>query len=126
MSEMAEGSGYSIDRSILATLRELQDEDESDIVAEVASLFFKHAPQKIDAIKHAIEVSDAKALQVAAHNLKSSSSYIGAAKLSAISKDLEFMGRSGLLNGALEKAILAQLEFEKAKAELEKEIKINR
>jgi HPt (histidine-containing phosphotransfer) domain-containing protein len=122
MSEVTEVSGDSIDRSVLASLRELQDEGDPDIIAEVGGLFLKHAPQKIIAMKSAIEAGDAKALLVAAHNLKSSSSYIGAAKLSAISKELEFMGRSGQLKGASEKAALAQTEFERAKAELEKEI----
>jgi HPt (histidine-containing phosphotransfer) domain-containing protein len=122
MSEEAKEFVDSIDRAVLASLRELQDEGDPDIVAEVGGLFLKHAPQKIAAIKNAIEAGDAKGLQVAAHNLKSSSLCIGAAKLSAISKELEFMGRSGQLKGAYEKAILAQAEFERAKAELEREI----
>ena len=122
MSKEAEESADSIDRSVLANLRELQNDGEPDIVAEVGGLFLKHAPQKIAAIKNAIKAGDAKALQVSAHNLKSSSLYVGATKLSAISKELEFMGRSGQLEGAHEKAILAQIEFERTKKELEIEI----
>jgi HPt (histidine-containing phosphotransfer) domain-containing protein len=123
MSEAAEGFKGAIDRSVLTSLRELQDQGEPDIVAEVAGLFLKHAPQKIAAMKKAIEAGDAKALEVAAHGLKSSSSYIGAIRLSAISKELESMGRKGELEGALERAILVQIEFERVKAALEEEIK---
>ncbi|MCX6680993.1 MAG: hypothetical protein NTX42_11615 [Methanothrix sp.] len=39
-----------IDRSVLASLRELQDEGDPDIVAEVGGLFIKHSPDKVDAI----------------------------------------------------------------------------
>jgi HPt (histidine-containing phosphotransfer) domain-containing protein len=59
---------------------------------------------------------------VAAHSLKSSSSYIGALKLSAFSKELEFMGRSGALDGSVEKAARVETEFERVKAALEAEI----
>jgi HPt (histidine-containing phosphotransfer) domain-containing protein len=123
MSDVADGSRDSIDQSVLTSLRELQDEGEPDIVAEVGGMFLKYSPQKIAAMKKAIEAGDAKALEVAAHGLKSSSSYIGAIKLSAISKELESMGRKCELEGALERAILVQTEFERVKAALEVEIK---
>jgi len=50
------------------------------------------------------EKSDAKALQLAAHSLKSSSAYVGDMHLSALAKELEMTGRSGTLEGALERA----------------------
>lgn len=111
-----------LDKSVLASLRELQEEGEPDIVAEVGDLFLKHAPLKIAAIKKAASEGNAKALEMAAHSLKSSSSYIGAMKLSAISKELEFMGRSGALEGSVEKAAIIEAEFERVKAAIEAEI----
>jgi HPt (histidine-containing phosphotransfer) domain-containing protein len=122
MYDPVEKSHEPIDRSVLASLRELQEAGEPDIVAEVGSLFLKHTPQKIDAIGKAIALKDAKALEVAAHGLKSSSSYIGAMTLSAISKELEFMGRNSAFEGALAKAAQAENEFERVKAALESEI----
>jgi HPt (histidine-containing phosphotransfer) domain-containing protein len=122
MTDKTEISQELLDKSVLASLRELQEEGEPDIVAEVGDLFLKHAPLKIAAIKKAASEGNAKALEVAAHSLKSSSSYIGAMKLSAISKDLEFMGRSGALEGSVEKAALIEAEFERVKAAIEAEI----
>lgn len=122
MTDFIESSNEVLDRSVLASLRELQEDGEPDIVAEVGGLFIEHAPRKIAAIKKAASEGNAKALEVAAHSLKSSSSYVGALKLSAFSKELEFMGRSGVLDGSIEKAALAESEFERVKAALEAEI----
>ena len=122
MTDLAKSSNEVLDRSVLASLRELQEEGEPDIVAEVGGLFIEHAPRKIAAIKKAASEGDSKALELAAHSLKSSSSYIGALKLSAFSKALEFMGRSGTLEGSVEKAALVETEFERVKVALEAEI----
>lgn len=122
MTEVTENSKEVLDRSVLASLRELQEEGEPDIVAEVGGLFIEHAPHKIASIKKAASEGNAKALEVAAHSLKSSSSYIGALKLSAFSKELEFMGRNGSLEGSVEKAAKVEAEFKRVKAALEAEI----
>jgi HPt (histidine-containing phosphotransfer) domain-containing protein len=112
-----------LDQSVLASLRELQEEGEPDILEEVGGLFLKHAPEKISAIDKAVADRDAKALQVAAHSLKSSSAYVGAMKLSAMSKELEMMGRSGVLEGATERAESLKTEYLRVKTALESEIK---
>lgn len=112
-----------LDQSVLASLRELQDEGDPDIVAEVGGLFIKHSPEKVKAILEAAEKDDAKGLQLAAHSLKSSSAYIGAMRLSALAKDLEMMGRSGSLEGAREGARKLQEEFDLAVKAVEEEIK---
>ncbi|VVB62849.1 Hpt domain protein [uncultured archaeon] len=119
---MGEEQSGVLDQTVLANLRELQDVGEPDIVAEVGGLFIEHAPGKIAAIKKAASEGNARALELAAHSLKSSSSYIGALKLSAFSKELEFMGRNGALEGSVEKAALVETEFERVKAALEAEI----
>lgn len=126
MSEVVEGQSGAIDQSVLANLKELQEEGEPDIVEEVGSLFLKHAPEKIAAIETAVAKKDAKALQVSAHSLKSSSAYVGAMGLSAMSKDLEMMGRSGSVEGAEGKVKALTAEYERVKSELEKEIESRR
>lgn len=100
-----------LDQSVLASLRELQDAGDPDIVAEVGGLFVKHSPEKVDAIMQSVEKDDAKGLQLAAHSLKSSSAYIGAMRLSTLAKELEMMGRANSLNGAKEKAKMLKEEF---------------
>ncbi len=123
MSEGVEGRSEAIDQSVLANLKELQEEGEPDIIEEVGGLFLKHAPEKISAIIDAAARKDAKALQISAHGLKSSSAYVGAMGLSAMSKDLEMMGRSGSLDGAEGKVKALAAEYVRVKDALEKEIK---
>lgn len=115
-----------LDQSVLASLRELQEEGEPDILEEVGGLFLKHAPDKISAIEKAAADRDAKGLQTAAHSLKSSSAYVGAMKLSAMSKELEMIGRSGALEGSAEKSKSLKAEFQRVKAALESEISRNK
>ena len=122
MSEDASDSGNFLDQSVLASLRELQDEGDPDIVAEVGGLFLKHSPDKVKAILQAVEKGDAKSLQLAAHSLKSSSAYIGAMRLSSLAKDLEMMGRSGTLEGARNLAKRLQEEFDLATKALQAEM----
>ena len=122
MKETIEHHGDVLDQSVLASLRELQDEGDPDIVAEVGSLFLKHSPDKVEAILQAVEKNDAKGLQLAAHSLKSSSAYIGAMHLSALAKELEMTGRCGILEGAKEAAQKLQEEFCLAVKALEAEI----
>ena len=122
MSEDASDLDNFLDQSVLASLRELQDEGDPDIVAEVGSLFLKHSPDKVKAILEALETGDAKGLYLAAHSLKSSSAYIGAMRLSALAKDLEMMGRSDALEGANDLAKRLQEEFDLAAKALQAEI----
>ena len=111
-----------IDRSVLASLRELQDEGDPDIVAEVGGLFIKHSPDKINAIMQSVENGDAKGLHMAAHSLKSSSAYVGAMRLSSMAKELEMMGRSNSLGGAIELSQRLKTEFLQVMTVLEAEI----
>ena len=122
MTEGYEVFGNALDRSVLASLRELQDDGDPDIVAEVGGLFLEHSPQKIAAILKAVENGDAKGLQTAAHSLKSSSAYVGAMRLSELSRELEIMGRSQVMNRAEEKAEKLNREYKQVMMELDAEI----
>jgi len=107
---MSEGFGTSdaLDRSVLDSLKELQEDGDPDIIEEVGGLFLKHSPDKITAIKKATASGDAKGPQTASHSLKSSSAYVGAMRLSAMSKSLEDMARSGSLVGVSQKASIGR------------------
>jgi len=122
MTEGYEVFGNALDRSVLASLRELQDDGDPDIIAEVGGLFLEHSPQKIAAILKAVENGDAKGLQTAAHSLKSSSAYVGAMRLSELSRELEMMGRSQVMDGAEVKAERLNREYKQVMMELDAEI----
>jgi len=122
MTEGDEVFSDALDRSVLASLRELQDDGDPDIVAEVGGLFLEHSPQKIAAILQAVENGDAKGLQTAAHSLKSSSAYVGAMRLSELSRELEMMGRSQIMDRAEEMAERLNREHKQVMMELDAEI----
>jgi HPt (histidine-containing phosphotransfer) domain-containing protein len=124
MTDGEEGFCEAIDRTVLASLRELQDVGDPDIIAEVGGLFVEHSPEKIRAILQAVEDKDAKGLQVAAHSLKSSSAYVGAMRLSDMSKELEMMGRANVMDGAKEKAERLSAEYTRVRTALDAEIKL--
>jgi HPt (histidine-containing phosphotransfer) domain-containing protein len=109
----------TLDLDVLASLRELQETGEPDIVIEIGGLFLEHTPQKLSVIHDAAERVDARGMQMAAHSLKSSSAYVGAMRLSSLCKELEEMGRSGNMEGAAEKVRDLTAEFLRAKAVLE-------
>ena len=123
MTEGDEVFSDALDRSVLASLRELQDDGDPDIVAEVGGLFLEHSPQKIAAILQAVENGDAKGLQTAAHSLKSSRAYVGAMRLSELSRELEMMGRSQIMDRAEEMAERLNREHKQVMMELDAEIK---
>ena len=123
MTEGDEVFSDALDRSVLASLRELQDDGDPVIVAVVGGLFLEHSPQKIAAILQAVENGDAKGLQTAAHSLKSSSAYVGAMRLSELSRELEMMGRSQIMDRAEEMAERLNREHKQVMMELDAEIK---
>jgi len=111
-----------IDRSVLDSLRELQDEDQRDIVAELAELFAADGAARLVALKQAIEDADAGRLEREAHALKSSCANLGAKQMSLLCLKLEMLGRAGVVKGTA--ALLSQLcgEFDRARHALEAEI----
>ena len=122
MSEGGEFSCDVIDKSVLDSLRELQEAGDPDIVAEVGGLFIHHSPEKVEAIMKSAANGDARVLQMAAHSLKSSSAYVGAMRLSELSRELEMMGRSQVMDGAEEKAERLNREYKQVMMELDAEI----
>lgn len=68
----------------MASLRQLQDKGDRDIVAEVGILFHQHSPTK-SGPSWMRRKSNASPLQLAAHSLKSSSACIGAMRLAGLS-----------------------------------------
>lgn len=74
---------------------------EQSFVKEVYHSFLSDAPIRIQAIKTALDSSDASALEQAAHAFKSLSSCIGAMTLFHLCKHMEVAGKSGQLTSAI-------------------------
>jgi len=89
-------------------------------LAELMDTYFNDAPQLLAAMRGALADGNAEEFRRAAHSLKSNSASLGAMTLSALAKELEMMGRAGVLDGAADKLARVEAEYEQVKVALEK------
>jgi len=112
-----------IDLNTIEALRELQEEGESDLLAELIDLFLQDAPDRIAGMRLAVDTGDWTALAERAHSLKGSCSSLGAVHMAGLCAQLEAMGRdradrsdAATVQGALEQQyalVQAALERER-------------
>jgi HPt (histidine-containing phosphotransfer) domain-containing protein len=88
-----------LDPATIATLRDLSPGDDSFLV-EIVGIFLNDTPGRVAEMRHGARQGDAKVVARAAHSLKGSSGNFGAAKLQAISKQIEELANAGDLAGA--------------------------
>ena len=79
--------------SLLARLRELEQETDFDFVIELVDMYLVETPKQIQAIVSALKSEDLHALMITAHTLKGSSLNLGAKSLGAQCLKLEEIGR---------------------------------
>jgi two-component system sensor histidine kinase/response regulator len=84
--------------------------DDPALVAEVVQIFLDDTPETLAKVVRAIAEADPHALEAAAHRLKGSLSTLGAATTAETARQLESMGREGMLDGAPE--LCARLSHE--------------
>ncbi len=109
----------AIDVRALQSIRDMAGEDAAAFLSKLIDCYIEEASKLLPAIAIAAEQGDATALQLAAHKLKSSSASLGAKNLANLCKELERMGRSGVILGSLEKVQLLFEEYEKVKLALQ-------
>jgi HPt (histidine-containing phosphotransfer) domain-containing protein len=107
---------------VLAGLRELQEEGEPDILAELGELFLEDVPPQLEALREATEGGDASSVERVAHTLKGSCGNMGALKMAAICAELEDIGHSGELERAPAFVERLEAEFARVRRALETEI----
>ena len=91
-------TGAPVDREVLAGLRGLQGEEETDIVAELSGVFLGDARSGLEEVKEALRKGDAPAVERVAHKLKGGSGSMGAREMSCLCAQLENAGASGDLS----------------------------
>jgi two-component system sensor histidine kinase/response regulator len=113
------GSGGTLDPGVLANLRDLGD---TDLLEELAEMFFDDASSRLRELRGAVEAGDAGGVERAAHTLKGSSGNMGAARMSSICAELQDVGASGDLGRA--PGLLERLEEEygRVRPALEREL----
>jgi signal transduction histidine kinase/DNA-binding response OmpR family regulator len=83
-----------LDRRALATIRALEKPGSSAVLERVIGIYLKNAPKLVAAMRAAADAGDAAALGNAAHGLKSSSLYVGAARIGTLCREIEAAARS--------------------------------
>ncbi len=119
------GATDPLDKSVLSGLRDLQEEGEPDILAELTELFIKDMPTQLKALREAIEGGDAPSVRRVTHTLKGSCGNMGAKKMAAICAELQELGGAGDLSRAPELLGQLQEEFARVRTALEAEIARN-
>ncbi len=90
--------GAPVDRKVLARLRGLQGEVETDFVAELAGVFPEDARSGLQEVEEALQRGDAPAVERLARKLKGGPGSIGARRMSGLCAQLEEVGASGDLS----------------------------
>jgi HPt (histidine-containing phosphotransfer) domain-containing protein len=95
-----------------ATLDELLDSlgGDHEFLAELIETFFEDTPVQLTAIHQALESGDAEIVRRAAHSLKSNSASFGAMHMHKLCKELEDIGKNGVLDDAAR--LTAEIETE--------------
>jgi PAS domain S-box-containing protein len=106
----------ALDMEIIESLRDFQEDDGPDLLAELVEMYFADAPDQIAAMRDAIAVGDGQVLRQAAHALKGSSANLGAVTLAEIASRLELLGRDGKTEGAEGLLRHAEAEYERVVA----------
>ena len=110
-------AGPILNPEVLAGLRDLQDEDDTDFVAELTGIFLEDARSGLSALEEAVRRGDAPAIERVAHMLKGSSGSMGASRMSGLCARLEAAGASEDLSMA--PRLLGRLEEEFGRVERE-------
>jgi two-component system, sensor histidine kinase and response regulator len=111
-----------LDRSVLASLCELQEEGEPNILDELIELFLTDVPPQLVDLWEAVEAGDACSVERIAHTLKGSTANMGAKRMEALCTELEQIGRSEDLVAA--PALISPLkeEFGRVRTAFEEEL----
>jgi len=112
-----------IDPVVIAGLRQLRMPGQPDPLVEFIDLFLREAPAGLDAMSDAVAKNDATSLTrvaSAAAALKGSAGNLGARQLAALCEEIEQTARNWMLADTPPVIERARLEFERARAVLEK------
>jgi signal transduction histidine kinase/DNA-binding response OmpR family regulator len=112
-------SSEVLDPSALRQLRATLGKQADAMLPGLVERFYQDVDRLLGEAREALEGGQAGDLHRAAHTLKSTSATFGAVALSAVARELEYLARDGVLEGASDLIARAEAEFAEAKAALE-------
>ena len=107
-----------LDAAALQKLRAMRRPGRPDVLGRIIDLFYSDAPRLLGQLEVAAGASDAAALQLAAHTLKSSCANVGALGLSATCREIEQYARGNDVGSALHHIRGIQQELDRVLAAL--------
>lgn len=87
-----------LDKKALDQIRYLETQGQPSILNQVIDAYLEVCPAVLAALLVGVQSSNAEAIEFNAHSLKSSSASLGASDFSALCRQLEHAGRSGVLD----------------------------
>jgi signal transduction histidine kinase/CheY-like chemotaxis protein len=104
----------ALDPQAIDAIRSLQRPGEPSLLGKILGLYRRNTPALLDELAQAVGRDDAGGVQQAAHALKSSSANVGAARVAALSKELETRARARDLSDARNRLALLRAAFAEA------------
>ena len=101
----------TIDGSVLDMLQTFRREGGPDPRIRLINVFLNSSPPLLDALRAALQSSDADALSKTAHSMKSASLNMGAVGLGDLCAALEKLGRNGTTEKAGDLFIMVEREY---------------
>ncbi|MGH3088250.1 MAG: PAS domain S-box protein, partial [Rubrobacteraceae bacterium] len=99
---------------VIASLRELQGEDEPNLLSELVDTFEEDTSERLRTLRQAFKSDDAESVARIAHALKGSTGNMGVVRMSRLSAELQEAGSSGDLGRAAPLIEGLKKEFERA------------
>lgn len=90
-----------LDHNILASIRELQTEDEADFLTELIDIYLEDSPALMERIHNGLIGGDLQGVQKALHSLKGTSANLGVRAVAAACNELESLLNRDDLDAAL-------------------------
>ena len=112
----------SIDRDIIAGLRDLREPNQPDPLGELIDLFLKDSRGRLQKMETAVAEGDNNGLAAAAHAIKGSASNLGARRLATICANLEKTAKTGDLSEAANILLDIRSEFHRVEQTLAAEL----
>ena len=112
----------TLDPEVVQSLKELGGDDDPGLFGELVDLFLRDMPPRLGALDEALQSKDAKALERAAHSMKSSCGNLGAMGLAELCRQIELFGRAGDVDSAQSLVQSSRDEYERVCTALSQEL----